>query len=239
MDPEIARNLLRDLAARTLVAAYVEEDGGRSLIKVDPATGVAATELEPTEVVRAVLQWHGAGWAGEIASGWHCFVDHRYLFTPGHRGDLRRAVDVALALVDEVDAEQPAGGVGDLRLAPVEVGVGDMARAVAFWSAALAYLPRDLDPDPDPDPDCTVLVDPAGEGPPLSLQTRGAPASEPVRLRLDLHTCDPAGQVTRLVDLGATEALDRPPPVDGVRADLVVLRDPDGNEFCVIDHAEG
>ena len=44
MDPEIARNLLRDLAARTLVAAYVEEDGGRSLIKVDPATGVAATE---------------------------------------------------------------------------------------------------------------------------------------------------------------------------------------------------
>lgn len=234
MDPHIARSLLRDLAARTLVAAYVERDGGRSLTKIDPATGVAATETEPAEVVRAVLQWHGAGWAGEIAPGWHCFVDDRYLFSPGPRSDLRRAVDVALALVDEVDAEQPAGGVGDLHLAPVVVGVRDMARAVAFWTAALAYLPR----DPEPDPDCTVLLDPAGEGPPLSLQAAGVPASEPVRLRLDLHTCDPAGQVARLVDLGATQVLGPPRPLDAVGIDLVVLRDPDGNEFCVIDHAE-
>ena len=140
MDPHIARSLLRDLAARTLVAAYVEKDGGRSLTKIDPATGAAATETEPAEVVRAVLQWHGAGWAGEIAPGWHCFVDDRYLFTPGPRSDLRRAVDVALALVDEVDAGV-AGGVGDLHLAPVVVGVRDMARAVAFWTAALALPP--------------------------------------------------------------------------------------------------
>ncbi|HST48439.1 MAG TPA: VOC family protein [Jatrophihabitans sp.] len=35
-------------------------------------------------------------------------------------------------------------------------------------------------------------------------------------------------------DLGATRAQDWPYPDD---ADFVVLRDPDGNEFCVIDHA--
>jgi catechol 2,3-dioxygenase-like lactoylglutathione lyase family enzyme len=34
--------------------------------------------------------------------------------------------------------------------------------------------------------------------------------------------------------LGATRVEDWPYPQD---ADFVVLRDPDGNEFCVIDHA--
>jgi hypothetical protein len=41
--------------------------------------------------------------------------------------------------------------------------------------------------------------------------------------------------VRRLVDLGATRVEDWPYPDD---ADFVVLRDPDGNEFCVIDHVE-
>ena len=35
--------------------------------------------------------------------------------------------------------------------------------------------------------------------------------------------------------LGATRVEDWPYPAD---ADFVVLRDPDGNEFCVIGHAE-
>ena len=261
MDHETARTLLHDLAARTLVAAYVEEDGGRSLSKVDPITAEAApAETEPGEIVRAVLQWHGAGWAGEIAAGWHCFVDDRYLFSPGGRSDLRRAVDEALAMVDEADAEHPdaapastpghvtgapgltaaastgeadagrSSEVGDLRLATVVVDVQDMGRAVSFWSAALGYEPREEHIDPA----FTMLVDPAGRGLPLSLQVAEARPMEPVRLHLDLYTSDQPGQITRMLELGAHEVRDWPYPQD---ADFVVLRDPDGNELCVIDHS--
>ena len=80
-----------------------------------------------------------------------------------------------------------------------------------------------------------MLVDPDGRGLPLSLQAAEEPPKEPVRLHLDLYTGDQAGQVDRLVQLGATTVPDWPYPQD---ADFVVLRDPDGNEFCVIDHAE-
>lgn len=245
MDHESARALLHDLAARTLLAAYIEEDGGRSLTKVDPVTGDLTADTEPGEVVRAVIQWHGAGWAGEIAAGWHCFIDDRYVFTPGPRSDLPGAVDRALAMVDEADegpreaGHLPAarGGfgdqltVGDLRLATVVVDVQDMERAISFWSAALGYRPREKHPDPE----FAMLVDPEGWGLPLSLQAAGEPPREPVRLHLDLHTSDQAGQVDRLVQLGATTVPEWPYPDD---ADFVVLRDPDGNEFCVIDHAE-
>ena len=41
--------------------------------------------------------------------------------------------------------------------------------------------------------------------------------------------------VARLVELGAATVPVWPYPDD---ADFVVLRDPDGNEFCVIGHAE-
>jgi glyoxalase superfamily protein len=42
-----------------------------------------------------------------------------------------------------------------------------------------------------------------------------------------------ARHVERLTALGATRVSEWPYPDD---ADFVVMRDPDGNEFCVIDH---
>ena len=128
-------------------------------------------------------------------------------------------------------SEQP-DPVGDLHLATVVVNVHDMERAVAFWSAALGYRRREETSDPE----FTMLVDPDGRRPPVSLQlSDDGPSSEPVRVHLDLYTDEQARQVARLVALGATEVKDWPYPED---ADFVVLRDPDGNEFCIIDHAE-
>jgi catechol 2,3-dioxygenase-like lactoylglutathione lyase family enzyme len=121
--------------------------------------------------------------------------------------------------------------VGDLRLATVVVDAQDMARAVAFWSAALGYRRREAVWDPA----FVMLVDPTGRGIPLSLQLADAPPREPVRLHLDLYTDEQARQVERLVRLGATRVEDWPYPDD---ADFVVLRDPEGNEFCVIDHVD-
>jgi catechol 2,3-dioxygenase-like lactoylglutathione lyase family enzyme len=121
--------------------------------------------------------------------------------------------------------------VGDLHLATVVMNVQDMDRAVAFWSAALGYEPREATFDPS----FMMLVDGNERGLPLSLQKAESPPKEPVRIHLDLYTDDQDRQVSRLVGLGATKVDDWPYPVD---ADFVVLRDPDGNEFCVIGHAE-
>ena len=69
----------------------------------------------------------------------------------------------------------------------------------------------------------------------MSLQKAESPPKEPVRLHLDLYTDEQERHVSRLVGLGATRVDAWRYPSD---ADFVVLRDPDGNEFCVIDHAE-
>ena len=122
--------------------------------------------------------------------------------------------------------------VGDLRLATVVVNVGDMRRGVDFWSAALGYRPREADWDPE----FMMLVDPRGRGTPVSLQFTDDISRQPVRVHLDLYTSEQRRHVERLEHLGATAVHEWPYPGD---ADFVVLRDPDGNEFCVIDHPEG
>jgi catechol 2,3-dioxygenase-like lactoylglutathione lyase family enzyme len=121
--------------------------------------------------------------------------------------------------------------VGDLHLATVVVNVQDMPRAVRFWTAALGYERRETVWDAE----FQMLVDPRGRQLPVSLQLADAGPREPVRLHLDLYTDEQARQVERLVGLGATRVEDWPYPDD---ADFVVLRDPDGNEFCVINHAQ-
>jgi catechol 2,3-dioxygenase-like lactoylglutathione lyase family enzyme len=127
--------------------------------------------------------------------------------------------------------ESPASEVGDLHLATVVVNVADMTRAVEFWTRALGYRRREAHEDPD----FTMLEDPAGRGLPVSLQRSDDRPRQPVRLHLDLYTSEQDVHVGRLLGLGATRAEDWPYPPD---PDFVVLRDPDGNEFCVIDHAE-
>jgi catechol 2,3-dioxygenase-like lactoylglutathione lyase family enzyme len=119
---------------------------------------------------------------------------------------------------------------GDLHLATVVINVQDMQRAVSFWSAALGYRQREEEWDPE----FMMLVDPGGTGLPVSLQLAHEPPQEPVRLHLDLYTDHQQHHVERLVALGATRVDDWSYPDD---ADFVVLRDPDGNEFCVIPHA--
>ena len=121
--------------------------------------------------------------------------------------------------------------VGDLHLATVVVNVRDMERAVRFWESALGYQPRESEWDPE----FMMLVDPDGVRLPVSLQLTDTDPKEPVRVHLDLYTDEQDRHVDRLVALGATRVDDWPYPQN---ADFVVLRDPDGNEFCVIDHAE-
>lgn len=121
--------------------------------------------------------------------------------------------------------------VGDLYLATVVVNVQDMERAVRFWSAALGYRQREEAWDPE----FMMLVDPEGRRLPVSLQLTDQQPQQPVRVHVDLYTREQHRHVERLVALGAARVENWPYP-DG--ADFIVLRDPDGNEFCVIDHPE-
>jgi catechol 2,3-dioxygenase-like lactoylglutathione lyase family enzyme len=107
------------------------------------------------------------------------------------------------------------------------VNVRDLARVAEFWSAALGYEVAAVE-------DEWVTLEPPGGGPRLCLQhTDEAPAEIP-HDHLDLDAGDAAGvaaEVERLVALGA-ERVDW--PLYEGDDDFVVLADPDGNRFCLI-----
>lgn len=116
-----------------------------------------------------------------------------------------------------------------LEIGSIVWGVRDMARATAFWTAALDYLPRET-----PDEDWVVLIPRGGSGVQLALKLVTSPVAR--RHHLDLYAEDQGAEVTRLLGLGAAR-VDWPYEPD---ADYVVLADPDGNRFCVIHkNAEG
>jgi hypothetical protein len=112
----------------------------------------------------------------------------------------------------------------------VVIRVDDMARQRAFWEAVLDYVPRD-----DADDDFTQLLPRDGRGPRVSLDRWHADLHNPPRLHLDLYAQDQAAEVERLKGLGATEVEWSKKPAD---ADYVILADPEGNRFCVIDAAD-
>ena len=119
-----------------------------------------------------------------------------------------------------------------LSIGTVVVGVGDVRRAAAFWSAALGYVPRD---GAEITQDGVILVPPDGSRPGLNLDPSETPVQKYPRVHLDLYAgdaADQAAEVERLVALGARRVdWDRYPP----DADFVVLADTEGNIFCVID----
>ena len=113
-----------------------------------------------------------------------------------------------------------------LRIGSIVLRVDDMRRESAFWQAALDYVPRDEASD-----DFVVLRPRDRVGPNLSLDRHRSALQIPPRIHLDLYTEDQAGEVERLLALGATEVhWDRRPP----HADYVILSDPEGNRFCVV-----
>jgi predicted enzyme related to lactoylglutathione lyase len=113
----------------------------------------------------------------------------------------------------------------------VVIRVDDMARQRAFWEAALDYVPR-----ADADDDFTQLLPRAGRpGPRISLDRWQADVHNPPKIHLDLYAKDQTAEVDRLKALGATEVHYPRRPAD---ADYVILADPEGNRFCVIDAAD-
>ena len=97
----------------------------------------------------------------------------------------------------------------------------DAVRLATFWAAALGS---------DVDEDSTVtkaFVEPAGWGGPM-LWFQQVPEGKTAKNRMHFDLRAPgtvADEVERLVALGATRV--------GGTDELVVMHDPEGNEFCV------
>jgi len=114
-----------------------------------------------------------------------------------------------------------------ISIGSIVIRVDDLERQKAFWTAALDYVPRDGDGD-----DFALLRPRNGAGPNVSLDRVRSALQIPPRIHLDLYAEDQAAEVKRLIGLGASEVhWDRRPP----DADYVILADPEGNRFCVID----
>ena len=111
------------------------------------------------------------------------------------------------------------------------LGTTDMGRAIDFWTRALGYVVSAGGAEAR----WTELVPASGHGAALAFQYSETPVQEHPRSHIDLSVADAAEQaaeVDRLVLLGAERVDWDLYPTD---PDFVVLADPDGNRFCIVD----
>lgn len=118
-----------------------------------------------------------------------------------------------------------------LRLGFPVIGVVDISRAVDFWAQALDLVLSDEWASET----WRTLHHADGSGRALALQYSESPVEPHPRVHMDLFADSAAEQraeVQRLVGLGAHELdWDLYPPHPA----YVVLGDPDGNAFCIVD----
>ena len=118
-------------------------------------------------------------------------------------------------------------GIERVRIGSIVIRCYEFERMVAFWQQALSYVVGHADPNGG----FVILSDPAQKGPNVSIdQTQVRRTGKRSWLHLDLYTKQQHDEVERLVRLGAKRYAWRYQP----GADYVVLEDPDGNLFCVV-----
>lgn len=117
--------------------------------------------------------------------------------------------------------------MANVRVGSIVIRVDDLQRQSKFWAAALDYVPREENSD-----DFVLLRPRDGKGPNVSLDRARSEVQIPPRIHLDLYTENQAEEVRRLITLGATEVHWSKRPPD---ADYVILADPEGNRFCIVD----
>ena len=115
-----------------------------------------------------------------------------------------------------------------IRLGSTVINCADIEVMTDFWSQALALAPNHRNADDD----FRVL---RGASVNLSLQLAKTPVSARNQMHLDLYSDDADAEVERLRALGA-EWVRR---VDDPDDTYVVMRDPEGNTFCVCSVEEG
>jgi catechol 2,3-dioxygenase-like lactoylglutathione lyase family enzyme len=113
----------------------------------------------------------------------------------------------------------------NLKIGSIVIHCFEFEKMIEFWSKALNYQNQDRDSD-----DWIILKDPNNESVNLSFQKREKKRDRRNWIHLDLYTHDQVNEVERLKKLGAKNYHWRYEE----NADYVVLEDPDGNLFCVV-----
>jgi catechol 2,3-dioxygenase-like lactoylglutathione lyase family enzyme len=111
----------------------------------------------------------------------------------------------------------------------VVIDCNDFPAMLAFWREALGYEPKY-----EPEDDWAILRDPGGKNVNVSLQLVPEPRVGKNRLHFDLYAADQKREVERLLGIGATLHPRTPEPDE----DFIVLADPEGNLFCVIQDGD-
>jgi hypothetical protein len=125
-----------------------------------------------------------------------------------------------------MDDAQPRDQEPSVVIGSVVVDCDDFSAMLSFWQEALHYVPGWLVED-----DFAILKDPEGTRVNVSLQKVPEKRVGKNRLHFDLYTSDQEGEVERLLGIGAT----RHPRIPEPEEDFIVLEDPEGNLFCVVD----
>lgn len=117
-----------------------------------------------------------------------------------------------------------------MKIGSIVIRCYEFDKMLMFWQQALHYVPREA-----PTNSWVVLRDPQGRGPNVSLdRVPERRTGKRGRLHLDLYTNNSEAEVERLLTIGATRYPWRYRPGQ----DFVVLADPDGNLFCVVQKPE-
>lgn len=119
--------------------------------------------------------------------------------------------------------------MGYLKIGSVVIDCSNFDRMLVFWQEALHYVPREPARD-----GWVVLQDPDGRNVNVCLNQVPEKPLGKNRLHFDLYTNDQESEVERLLKLGAT----RHPQTYEPDEDFIVLEDPDGNLFCVVDKSK-
>ena len=101
----------------------------------------------------------------------------------------------------------------------------------AFWAAAFGYEVVRFD---DAEDGFTILVPPDRVGTRVAVHRSATPVQEHPRVHVDLvvdSAAEQTSEVDRLVAIGASRVAWTYP----TDPDFVVLADPEGNRFCVVD----
>jgi hypothetical protein len=114
----------------------------------------------------------------------------------------------------------------ELKIGSVVIDCINFEKMLTFWQEALQYIPREPATS-----GWVVLRDPAGRNVNVSLNRVSEKLKGRNWLHFDLYTSNRGGEVERLLRIGATRHPQTYEPDD----DFIVLEDPDGNLFCVVD----
>ena len=116
-----------------------------------------------------------------------------------------------------------------IKLGSIVFDCFEFDRMIEFWREALHYKPRGTISD-----GWGVLTPIDGNGPNLSFNKREYKKKKRDWKHFDLYTNDQKSEVERLQKIGAKKYPWKYPD----NADYVVLEDPDGNLFCVVQKNE-